>query len=147
MWTRLTLSLALALLVGSLTAALAVPPAAAQTTPVVLRTTMTGAQEVPPADPDGRGTATIILLPDGRTLCYVLTAMAIEPATAAHIHRGPPGVAGPIVVPLSPPAFGVSSGCLLIDPALHQAIRANPHAYYVNVHNRPYPDGAIRGQL
>jgi hypothetical protein len=115
---------------------------------VSLTTTMTGAQEVPgPGDPDGRGTARILLLPDGRTLCYLLTATGIEPATAAHIHRGSPTEAGPVVVPLSPPTTGISGGCVAIDPALHQAIRTNPHAYYVNVHNMPYPDGAIRGQL
>jgi hypothetical protein len=115
---------------------------------VSLVTTMTGAQEVPgPGDPDGRGTARILLLPDGRTLCYLLTATGIEPATAAHIHRGAPTEAGPVVVPLSPPTAGISGGCVAIDPALHAAIRTNPHAYYVNVHNMPYPDGAIRGQL
>jgi hypothetical protein len=114
----------------------------------ILGTTMTGAQEVPgPGDPDGRGTATIALLPDGRTLCYLLTATGIEPATAAHIHRGSPTEAGPVVVPLSPPTAGISGGCTVIDPALHQAIRTMPSAYYVNVHNRPFPDGAIRGQL
>jgi hypothetical protein len=33
------------------------------------------------------------------------------------------------------------------DPELVGAIAANPSGYYVNVHNIPYPDGAIRGQL
>jgi hypothetical protein len=147
MRTRLVLGLIGALVLTSLASA-TTRPAAAQSLPVVLSTTMTGAQEAPTAgDPDGRGTATILLLPDGRTLCYVLTAMGIEPATAAHIHRAPPGVAGPIVVPLSPPTVGIAGGCTEIAPALHQAIRTNPSAYYVNVHNQPFPGGAIRGQL
>jgi len=144
---RLALGLVVALVLSSLAVTVS-RPAAAQSPPVVLTTVMTGAQEVPgPGDPDGRGTATIVLLPDGRTLCYLLTAVGIEPATAAHIHQGAPTEAGPVVVPLSPPTSGVSSGCTTIDPALHEAIRTNPSAYYVNVHNMPYPAGAIRGQL
>ena len=148
MRTRLFLGITLALVVGSLTAAVSVRPATAQTLPVVLTATMTGPQEVPgPGDPDGAGTATFILQPDQGRLCFILTAFAIEPATAAHIHRGGPDVAGPIVVPLAPPTHGVSGGCVDADPALLQAISANPEGYYANVHNAPYPAGAIRGQL
>jgi hypothetical protein len=34
------------------------------------------------------------------------------------------------------------------DPELVADIAANPSEYYVvNVHNKPYPAGAIRGQL
>ena len=129
-------------------------PATAQTSdgsdvalPTVLRANMTGEQEAPgPADPDGSGTATFILIPPD-TICYVLTAQRIAPATAAHIHRAPPGEPGPIVVPLTPPTSGASGGCTSADPALVADIAANPSAYYVNVHNDPFPAGAIRGQL
>jgi hypothetical protein len=115
--------------------------------PTVLRAEMTGGQEVPgPGDPDGFGRATIILIPPD-TICYVLTAQHIEPATAAHIHEAPPGDFGPVVVPLDPPTFGVSSDCTSADPALVANIAANPAEYYVNVHNEDYPAGAIRGQL
>jgi hypothetical protein len=34
-----------------------------------------------------------------------------------------------------------------IPRALSLGLRANPAHYYVNVHNKPYPEGAIRGQL
>ena len=115
--------------------------------PTVLHATMTGEQEVPgPGDPNGFGRATIILNPPD-TVCYALTARRIKPATAAHIHRAPPGEAGPIVVPLEPPTFGVSGGCTRVHPELLANIAANPSDYYVNVHNEPYPLGAIRGQL
>jgi hypothetical protein len=116
--------------------------------PTVVHAQMTGEQEAPgPGDPDGFGTATIHLFPSSGKICYTLTAFRIAPATAAHIHEGPPGVAGPVVVPLEPPTFGVSGGCTRADPELVGDIAANPSEYYVNVHNRPYPAGAIRGQL
>jgi hypothetical protein len=132
------------------------PAAAAQTPDVsdsanppitVLSAELTGEQEVPgPGDPDGSGEATVIVIPPD-TICYVVTARGIEPATAAHIHEAPPGEAGPVVLPLEPPTYGVSGGCSQADPALVSDLQENPGDYYVNVHNEEYPQGAIRGQL
>jgi CHRD domain-containing protein len=114
----------------------------------VLRAELTGEEEVPPGDPDGSGSATIIVIPSTNTICYVLTAEDIAPATAAHIHVGGPGEVGDVVVPLNnPPTYGASGGCTQADPALVSNIQENPENYYVNVHNEPYPAGAIRGQL
>jgi hypothetical protein len=112
----------------------------------VLQTELSGAEEVPPGDPDGSGSATIIVIPPD-TICYVLTAEGIQPATAAHIHSGPPGVAGPVEVPLAAPTFGASGGCTQANPEDVSGIQENPGNYYVNVHNEEYPAGAIRGQL
>lgn len=110
--------------------------------------TLSGAQEVPPADPDGSGTATITLNHGQGQVCWELTASNIASATAAHIHVAPVGVNGPVVVPLSPPTSGSSSGCVDgVNQDLIKAIIQNPEAYYVNVHNAEYPGGAIRGQL
>ena len=111
-------------------------------------TTLTGAAEVPgPGDPDGSGTATITLNHGQGEVCWELTVSGIAPASAAHIHVGPVGVAGPVVVPLSPPTSGSSSGCASADRDLIKAIIQNPEEYYVNVHNAEYPPGALRGQL
>ena len=142
-------------LVGALAAMLALPGAAVAQSSVlddfsppvtVLQTELSGAEEVPPGDPDGSGSATIILIRPN-TICYVLTAENIAPATAAHIHEAPPGVAGDVVVPLEPPTYGASGGCTQADPELVSDIQENPDEYYVNVHNEDYPAGAIRGQL
>jgi hypothetical protein len=111
-------------------------------------TTLSGAEEVPPADPDGTGFASITLNVGQSSVCWELSVSNIAPAFAAHIHAAPAGVNGPIVVPLSPPTSGSSSGCTEnVDPALIQAIIDSPERYYVNVHNAEFPGGAVRGQL
>ena len=111
-------------------------------------TTMTGANEVPgPGDPDGTGTARITINPGQARICWELTVSNIASATAAHIHSAPVGVAGPVVLPLSPPSDGQSQGCADVDRSLADAIRKAPQGYYVNVHNSDFPAGAIRGQL
>ena len=70
---------------------------------ITFSATLTGDAEVPgPGDPDGSGTATLRLNPGQGEICYELTVSNIAPATAAHIHEGPAGVAGPVVVPLDP---------------------------------------------
>ncbi len=113
-----------------------------------LATTLTGEQEVPvPGDPDGIGFATVTVNPGQGVLCYELSVSGIAPATAAHIHEAPPGVAGPVVVTLEAPTDGSSGGCIDVGRELAKDILKNPADYYVNVHNAPYPDGAIRGQL
>jgi hypothetical protein len=111
-------------------------------------TTLSGAEEVPPADPDGTGLASITLNVGQTSVCWELSVSNIAPASAAHIHAAPAGVNGPVVVPLSPPTSGSSSGCAEnVDPALIQAIIDSPERYYVNVHNAEFPGGAVRGQL
>jgi hypothetical protein len=127
-------------------------------TPV--NTRLTGAQEVPPADPDGSGGAAITFdildaanNVDGAQACFDLAYNNITGTPlAAHIHRGAAGVNGPIVVPaggVSFPNLGPNSatGCVLIGANLATEIQATPANFYVNVHTTDYPGGAIRGQL
>lgn len=115
-----------------------------------LTATLSDAQEVPAAgDPDGRGLATLgVQAREGR-LCAVLSTDATGPATAAHVHRGAPGTAGPIVVALPVPAAdsGFVSQCVAADKALLADIARNPADFYVNIHTREHPGGAVRGQL
>ncbi len=121
-----------------------------------LSTTLTGAEEVKlvggqlvtnQGDLDGSGTADLRLNSGQEEICFELNAVGIEPAGAAHIHIGPAGQNGRVVVGLLPPTTGSSSGCVHADRELIKAIRSNPENYYVNVHNQPFPGGALRGQL
>jgi len=114
-----------------------------------LYVSMSGLQEVPgPGDPDGNGTVEVNATPSQGQVCWDIYARQIDAATAAHIHRGAEGVAGPVVLMLTTPdAAGHSQGCATVDQALAREIAYQGHAFYVNVHNAAFPAGAIRGQL
>ncbi|MBA3552926.1 MAG: CHRD domain-containing protein [Actinobacteria bacterium] len=125
-------------------------PALASNHKAFLFTRMTGEKEVPgPGDSDGVGLVGVKISLDTDMVCWAFNVDRIMlPATAAHIHEAPRGVAGDVVVTLSPPdANGRGRGCTSADSALLDDIAANPGEYYVNVHNEEFPAGAIRGQL
>jgi predicted aconitase with swiveling domain len=118
---------------------------------------LSGAAEVCPTAPGtcggpGTGTATIEIDRNARTLCYAITTQNVAlPLLAAHIHVAPVGEAGPVVVPLFTQPVNAatvqrtySTG---LDKNLLKAIIRDPQDYYVNVHNAPFPNGAVRGQL
>lgn len=114
-----------------------------------LAVTLNGLQEVPgPGDPDGIGTAEIRVVPGQGRLCWNLYVRQTDAATAAHLHRGAAGAAGPPVVTLATPGpDGHSEGCAPVDEPLARQISNQAHEYYVNVHTAAYPNGAVRGQL
>jgi CHRD domain len=117
---------------------------------------LSGAEEVCPTAPGtcggpGNGTATIPIDRNARTLCYAITTQNVAlPLAAAHIHVAPAGEAGPVVIPLftQPVNTATVAACLTgLDKNLLKDILRNPQNYYVNVHNAPFPNGAVRGQL
>jgi CHRD domain len=108
-----------------------------------LHATLTGKAETPKGDPDGRGTAEIKIT--GRRVCWEIKVARVQTIMAAHIHKGRPGTAGPVVVPLG--KVFKAKGCTTTTAAIAAAIQKTPSAYYVNVHNAKYPGGALRGQL
>jgi hypothetical protein len=115
-------------------------------------TTLTGASEVPgPGDANASGTASLALNPGQGEVCFDLAWADIDGTVfAAHIHVGPSGVAGPIVVPLFSGSFSgtdSASACVSADRSLVLAIVQNPENYYVNIHSAVFPAGAVRGQL
>jgi CHRD domain len=117
-----------------------------------LTTTLTGAEEVPPADPDATGQAKLTLNQGKNEVCFDISWADVDGAVfAGHIHVGPAGTNGPVVVTLLSGSFAGTdsvSACIPnVDAELIKAIRKDPDAYYVNVHSVTFPGGAVRGQL
>jgi hypothetical protein len=131
------------LLAASILALVSVAGASAALEKGSLHAALTGKAETPKGDPDGSGTAEIKIT--GTKVCWEIHVAKVGTIVAAHIHKGGPGVAGPVVVP-----FGktyASKGCTTAPSGVAAAILKSPGAYYVNVHNAKYPGGALRGQL
>jgi hypothetical protein len=142
-----------ALAAGALAAMPVVPGFAAQSNAVTkgpLFASLTGGAEAPAkGDSDGRGAATI-LFPTPTRVCFALLVNNLKKPNAAHIHRGARGVAGQVVVALTPPGSGNGgfvSGCAPASAALVSEIAGTPGRFYVNVHTPDLPGGAVRGQL
>jgi hypothetical protein len=113
---------------------------------------MDGKQEVPAGDPDGTGTA--VLTVKSNQVCYdIRPKKAGITFGAGHIHLGPKGKAGGVVIPLFTTPKKVTGGKLVgcgpktVKAADIAKLKAKPGNYYVNIHNAKYPGGAIRGQL
>ena len=131
------------LVVGLLIALVSAAGATAAMQKDSLHATLTGKAETPKGDPDGSGTAEVKI--SGTQVCWEIHATKVGTLLAAHIHKGKPGVSGPVVV-----SFGKafkSKGCTTASRSLIASILRSPSAYYVNVHNAKYPGGALRGQL
>ncbi len=136
---------------------------------------LSGDEEVPPVPTRARGVALFEVAPDGTAIHYKLIVANIYNPFMAHIHLGPRGVNGPVVVSLFgpvPPGGGRFDGVLaegtitaahLVGPLAGKSLQdllkamASGNAY-VNVHTNdgvPPPNtgpgdmasGEIRGQI
>jgi CHRD domain len=101
------------------------------------------------SEPNANGTAVLRIRKAAGLVCYRLRVANVTlPTAAAHIHKGAAGTNGPVVVPFTAPgADGTSSGCATADASIVDDILANRSGYYVNVHTKEHPAGAIRAQL
>ncbi|MDJ0462618.1 CHRD domain-containing protein [Streptomyces sp. H27-C3] len=120
---------------------------------------LTGREEVPgPGDRNGGGEFWFQV--KNGSLCYSLSVRRIDQPTASHIHAGKRGTAGPVAITLKTPKHGKSSGCVkaqrtqttenaatVLTYRELRELACKPQKFYANVHNRPFPDGAVRGQL
>ncbi len=105
---------------------------------------LSGRAEVPRASALGSGTVTLTVS-GPRRICWLFKLVKVTGPTAAHIHRGMPGRAGPVVIPLG--KTFQASGCTAAPAAAVSSLIKHPRRFYVNVHNARYPGGAVRGQL
>ena len=132
------------------TAAVLVATAAvAQANSRVYVATLYGGNERPAVgDLDSYGVATVTFN-TATSLCYSILLHNTVANTAAHIHIGPPQVAGGVVLnlPINASVPLRIANCVAAPAALVTAIRANSQNYYINVHNAAFPGGAARGQL
>ena len=114
----------------------------------VLVAALSGTSEVPAADLDGTGFARVTFDTTTNTINYSIVVQNIDQPTAAHIHTGFAGANGPILVNFSPTFVnGVATGTVAADATTISNIINNAPGFYVNVHNAPFPGGAVRGQL
>lgn len=144
--SRTALPLAVALALVAALALAGVAQAAETTLTATLAPVSEGEN---PGNPDGSGSASVVVDPEAGTACWELTVDGIGPVLQSHIHVGAKGESGDVAVPLDVDGFdGTSEGCVDADDAdVLQAIVDDPAGYYVNVHTEDFPAGAIRGQL
>jgi Cu/Zn superoxide dismutase len=118
---------------------------------------MNGAQETPANNGKATGHAELTL--DGTKLRFAVEVKDLSgPATAAHIHVGPSGVAGPPVYTFQlkskDPTGSVAEGMIDLTKDASSGVSGdslktllNNGNAYINVHTKNFPGGEVRGQV
>jgi len=118
------------------------------------------ASEVPPvtdAESSGRATATITVHSDSNTIDFNVNMTGFPNGTVitnAHIHPGPAGQNGGVLVPVGaafPMTLATGSGTFTQTASTTaenvSSILAAPQNFYFNIHSSGHPGGVARGQL
>jgi len=122
-------------------------PSTTSTREVVFNVNLDGLAQVPgPGALDGSGNANIIVDPRGTEVCFTLRAGSVGEVTAAHIHEGRSGTAGPIAVTLTEPD-PEQTKCVSTTASIIKGLTSGDRPFYVDVHTPEFHDGAIRAQL
>jgi hypothetical protein len=117
-------------------------PVGAQT---LFRASLDPFQEVQPVPGSLAGGWAIVTLDTAtHRISYELRTFGVT-GTAAHIHAGPPGVAGAIAVPLSGGPSTWVGNSIPLTPVQIATLQSG--GWYVNVYSAGNPGGEIRGQL
>lgn len=105
-----------------------------------------GSQEVPATASAGQGAATLLVNPANRQIVAAVNTTGMA-GNAAHIHEAPPGINGPIIVPLTESVTGSGiwiANAVLTEAQFNSLLAGN---LYFNVHSTAFPAGEIRGQI
>lgn len=148
---------------AAMAAALLVGAAAASAQVVVASATLGGGEETPILLSGAAGTAEVAIDTAAKEFAVTLRIFNIPTTTTAgHIHAGPKGIAGPVVIDFPAIAgrlgdfvttfrVGEASfrpaaaiGINTIDDVIQAVATGNA---YVNIHTTTFPGGEIRGQL
>ena len=120
-------------------------PAYAET--LTFKATMDAAQEVPPNDSKGKGTADLTYDTTSKNLTWTITFDSLTgPATVAHFH-GPaePGKNAGVALLIGQNPTSPAKGSAMLTDA--QAADLMAGRWYVNVHTAANKGGEIRGQV
>jgi CHRD domain len=136
-------------------------PSSAQV--VTMTANLNGGEETPILNTGAVGTAVVSVDPVNEEISVTLSVFNLPTGTTAgHIHIGPKGIAGPVVINFPIPTgrtgdlplsfrLGAAAfvprpeiGIVTMADAIQSIVGGNA---YVNVHTSQYPAGEIRGQL
>ena len=110
---------------------------------VRLTATLNSAQEVPTNSSTATGAFTGFLNKTTRVLTYVVTYTGLTP-TGGHLHKGAPGVNGPIDIHF-PSLMSPINGTATLTQSKADSMIAG--LYYANLHTAARPGGEIRGDI
>lgn len=105
-----------------------------------------GQNEVPPTPSTAQGSGTVLVNSANRLLVGAVTTIGLA-GTEAHIQLAPPGVNGPISIPLveTSPGSGVWTVRTTLTDTQFNALQNGD--LYFNVRSFAFPNGEIRGQI
>ena len=116
---------------------------------------LTGQAAKPRGELRGTGSVTICIDKVANSISFSFDQLLVSGRpTAGHIHLGTAGTAGRVVFPFAAPGMIDPlageiqwSGTATATKSAISSLISNPRNYYVNVHTKKFPNGAVRGQL
>lgn len=110
---------------------------------MILRATLSGANEVPANSSTATGTAELRF--NTVTKVYTITVNHTVNATAGHVHIGAAGTNGGVFSGFTSAVSPINATSPALTPAQEADLMAG--RMYVNIHSAAFPGGEIRGQL